>query len=73
MNKDYADGIQFTINLLALGFTGLLIWMNIYAINNNGIVIVDFNTIGEMYFELCLLSVTFIFISYWIIKGRRKQ
>jgi len=70
MKQINIDCVQFIINLLALGFIGLFLYMNIYSIQYNGIVIVDWNGSGEMCFEFWMLLVLFILVFGWIIYRR---
>lgn len=60
MEANKKEPIQLMINLHFLGSGGLILWLLISAIFKGGIVIIDFNSILEMWIELILLSIILI-------------
>lgn len=54
------EQLQLMINLLFLGFGGLILWLLISAIYLGGFVTIDFTSIGEIWIELVLLSIVLI-------------
>ena len=47
---------------------GLLLFQAITAAMNGGMVLLDFNRIGEMWSEIIILSCICLFLFYYIIK-----
>ncbi len=54
------EQIQLMINLLFLGFGGLILWLLISAIFQDNTVTIDFNSIEEIWIEFILLCIILI-------------